>query len=152
MRALVGAVLVVALTTAACGGDSESDAETSGPEQVEASSATPTPTPEYVESETCRTAMRPIVDVMLANDGSVSFNDFTNRFDQLDDGIDAAIASCSPAVNDPAREAMYEFAKANATWRGCESGDQKCTDKITEAVTAGVRLAGDVDEALSATS
>ncbi len=101
---------------AACGEDSaaEPQPESSSPD------STPTPSLEYVESETCRSAMLPLVEIGLANDvDSLGYESFSNRVDQLSRRIDRAVASCSAAVNDPFREAIYEYTAAEITWSLC---------------------------------
>lgn len=150
MRAFISAALLVALTTAACG-DSGTDSTEAGAASPAPAASSSSKAPDYVESETCRTGMRPLLDVMIANDGNISYNEFANRFDQMENGIDAAVASCSDAVTDPARDAMYQFAMANASWRVCKNSKSGCAQKIKDALTEGVSLANDADAALGAT-
>jgi hypothetical protein len=145
-------VVVVALLFGGCGDDSEEPAADASPS---ASQSSPTESPSEsaspVETESCRTGMQPLVDIMLANkEPSLEFNVFENRHEQLKAGIDAGLAPCSSAVNDPAREVMYQFALAYARWLTCEKGP--CVDVITEALRTGVDKAGEVQDALDATA
>lgn len=81
--------------------------------------------------------MSPLINIMLANsEPSLEFNVFDNRVQQLQDGIDAALAPCSSAVSDPTREVMYNFVAADARWLHCTKGP--CVDAITTFITDGL--------------
>lgn len=151
IASVAAAFLILTLLTG-CGGGDDGKADEPVP-SVSAAPTTPTSSapPAYVENETCRTGMAPLVEIMLANgEGGLEFNVFDNRLTQLQNQIDAAVAPCTSAVNNPAREVMYQFAAADARWRTCAKGP--CVDQVTQFVTEGWRKAHRVQEALEATT
>lgn len=148
-------VLAVAVALAGCG-DSDNDGKAESP-----AASTPTPslsTPSsapaaYVENETCRTKMRPLVDIMLANNqDTLDYSTFDNRVDQLTRAIDAAVAPCSPKVNGPARKTMYRFTLARVQWSTCGRNDDACIEKVTDNIRDGLKTARNVDYQIDLTS
>lgn len=106
----------------------------------------------YVETETCRTEMRPMVDAMIANDTEgLSYDDFSARWRLIKDGADAAAVTCSTAVTEPLSEVTYEYATAALWWGDCE-GEDCDTARIQRSLLAGNEAAGRVHEALEAMS
>lgn len=105
----------------------------------------------YVETETCRTEMRPMVDAMLANSTKdLSFGDFEARYLVLDEGVDAAALTCSNELSLPLSEVMYEYANAYLWWDECTAGD--CAERrIQRHLRAGNDAAREVEAALTAT-
>lgn len=151
VRVLAGVVLAGALV--ACGGGDDSSAD----EKPSALSVTPTPAPSssappvYVENDSCRTGMAPLIDIILANDtDSLDYGTFDNRVDQLTKKIDAAVAPCSPEVNNPIRKAMYKFSLARVQW-GIGRCDDECIRKVTVNIRAGISLARKVNFQLEST-
>lgn len=149
------AIALSGVLLAGCGGGG--DEKTAGPAPTATSTspsssapAIPPPPPAYVENQTCRTNMAPVVDIMLASysDDPLEYNVFDNRVDQLTKQIDGAVAACSPAVNNPARKAMYKFTLARLQWKVCSVGD--CKDS-TKNILSGLSLARKVEFALEAT-
>jgi hypothetical protein len=129
-------------------GDEPSSSETSSSPMAAPSSTAP---PTYVENESCRTGMKSLIDIILANDtASLDYGTFDNRVDQLVKKVDAAVAPCSPAVNNPIRKAMYKFTLARVQW-GIGKCDDACISKVTVNIRAGISLARKVSLQLEAT-
>jgi hypothetical protein len=145
--------LALASGPAGCGGD-EQPAESVADAPSAEPSATP-PEPVYVETETCREEMRPLIEVMLANDtDNLGFGTFSDRFQRVQDEVDDALTACSSKVAKHTRMAVYEYATANAFWTPCDNGTVvgKCDyDAITESVIAGNQAAAKAEEALAVT-
>lgn len=147
MRAAVLALLVVVL--AGCGGEGDESAQASS----ESAAQTPPPAPApYVESETCRAKMAPLVDTMLANDTkNLAYAAFHARFEELDRKTDGALLACSNAVANPTTRVIYEYSLANLAWGFCDQ--EKCaTELIAKHIRAGNDLARKVSFALEATA
>lgn len=151
------AVLLGALLFAGCGGgDEESSAaeptDRSSSELV-AQTSPPAPLPPvYVESETCRAKMAPLVDTMLANDTkNLAYATFHARFEELDRKTDGALLACSNAVAKPTTRVIYEYSLANLAWGFCDQ--EKCaTELIAKHIRVGNDLARKVSFALEATA
>lgn len=111
----------------------------------------PPPPPEYVESDTCRSGMTPLVDVMLANDtDSLAYETFHARFQELDRKMDRALLACSNEVAKPATKVVYEYSLANLAWGFC--GEEKCaTELIRKHLRSGNGLAHVVKAKVEAT-
>lgn len=136
---------VTALLTSCGGGEDNADnsasvSPTTSSSSSPAAESSPIAAPTYVESDTCRNSMAPLVDVMLANDeDTLEFNVFDNRVKLLQKKIDAGLAPCSSEVSDPAREVMYNFVAADVRWSVCSKKD--CIADVTKFIKDGLAKA-----------
>lgn len=115
-------------------------------------SPSPTAPPTFLENESCRTGMGPIIDLFLANKAnSLDYGTFDNRVEQLTKKVDAAVAPCSKKVNNPIRRAMYDFTLARVQW-GIGRCDKTCIGKVTDNIREGITLAQTAQTQLGATA
>jgi hypothetical protein len=149
----MAAVLLALGLLAGCGGEEGGEPAAARSSATSAAAApSSSAAPVYVETESCRAKMGPLVDIMLANAvDSLDYSSFDNRVDQLAKKIDAAVAPCSPEINGPARKVMYRFTLARAQW-GIGKCDNACIEKVGDNIRAGLKLARKVDYQLDLTT
>lgn len=118
-RAALAAVLMLFLSS--CGSAAEEPVAEPSAAQ-EPSEPESTYVPEYIENQTCRDDMQPILDLMLANQrDDLYLDDFADRQKRLTREFKDDDAACSNAVASPARGAMYDFALANVGYTLCKN-------------------------------
>lgn len=97
--------------------------------------------------------MRPLVDVMLANDtNGLTFSRFDDRYDWLDKDLDDALTACTDAVALPSRRKMCQYALGNTYWTSCDTGTSGCAmGKIEQELGRGNDVAYRLQDLLSRT-
>lgn len=147
MRTVLGALALLLVLTG-CGGEDQPAAADQSP----TASATPSESaePVYVESETCRENMQEIVDILdlITDLTEVGYDDLEDRYRRLSNIANRSVAACTDAVEEPFREAMYQYALLNAYLLVCDQGgkcdQQKLADTLRKANAAAAEASAAV--------